>query len=394
MAPVSIPHLVKPCMASKSTRETAPLLVAPEELVQSSCCFVAEAEPCEESSEQSSWKIVATSYAAIVTVVLLVAWRSASPYAAAEAAASARAAVEPQALQEIVVMEESRSCSGVSLPCVGGIDVGGYGRLWLLQAGANTPAKPSTAPASVMNCNVLQVPMTGRVYGGDRCPGGPFYWPGLYANMMFLGKAFSFTVDLSAADCGCVVAMYLVSMNHNHARGLCKGDYYCDANSVCGVACTEYDVMEANKHVFRSTAHAADDPGGQAAGLGRGIAGLDWDKYHPGSDCIDTNLPFQVSVHFPPGDTMAIALAQRGHDCQPQIFSVKYPGIDEALSEGMTPVFSYWHSSDTAWFDGPGWNPTAPSFCSLEDYGRCGEMAFFAEMSLDTLDSDGLQGIM
>merc|ERR1719410_2448764 len=101
--------------------------------------------------------------------------------------------------------------------------------------------------------------------------------------------ALKFTVDLSQADCGCVAAVYIAAIGRNTKPGTGK-DYYCDANKVNGVACDEIDLMEANKHYFRTTAHRANDPGGKGMGLGPNIDGLDYRDYGPGGACIDTQF--------------------------------------------------------------------------------------------------------
>ena len=61
----------------------------------------------------------------------------------------------------------------------------------------------------------------------------------------------------------CKAAFYLVSMPQNAEKGECSNDYYCDANTVCGIDCTEIDLMEANRISWVSTVHVADDGNGE-----------------------------------------------------------------------------------------------------------------------------------
>merc|ERR1712203_308533 len=82
-------------------------------------------------------------------------------------------------------------------------------------------------------------------------------------------------------------------------------DFYCDANSVCGVACAEIDIREANQYAWHSTLHTSHDGNGLAAGYGGGGMGWngprDWTaaQYSPNSQCINTSAPFEVEVSFP-----------------------------------------------------------------------------------------------
>ena len=76
---------------------------------------------------------------------------------------------------------------------------------------------------------------SGRAYLSSSCGPPGSYDHSSYAKFNLLGKRFSYTVDLSAADCGCNAALYLVSMAQNDQPSLCD-DYYCDANSVSSTA--------------------------------------------------------------------------------------------------------------------------------------------------------------
>ena len=114
---------------------------------------------------------------------------------------------------------------------------------------------PVAAPAGVSG-RVIQIPLLprssralpsrngARVYLANKCVEGDFTKT-TFAAVPLLGRTLSITVDISAAQCGCNAAWYLVNMAQNTQQpGTCGGDYYCDANVVCGVRCAEIDLME------------------------------------------------------------------------------------------------------------------------------------------------------
>jgi len=124
-----------------------------------------------------------------------------------------------------------------------------------------------SSPTGTLTSNGIQLTEWSRIYLSDSC--GPL--PSSYSAWTLLGRTVSFTVDLSAAGCGCNIAFYLVSMRTNAQEGTCSGGnsgaYYCDANSVCGVRCDELDLMEANSRAFHSVAHHLNDGSGQGMAL-------------------------------------------------------------------------------------------------------------------------------
>ena len=217
-----------------------------------------------------------------------------------------------------------------------------------------------------------------RVYLADTCDGK--YDNQAYAGLSLLGKTFSFTTDLSQTDCGCNAAMYLVSMKQNPKPGSCDGDYYCDANEVCGTRCAEIDLMEANLRAFKATAHTASDKAGRASGLGGGDKAFTEEQYGPGGSVVDTTQPFRVDVHFAKSGTALekIEVTLTGSAGRSLNFSISEMAYLQQLSDavltGMTPTFSYWSGWDMGWLDsGP---------CRKDDQDACGDWVRFSDIQV------------
>lgn len=235
------------------------------------------------------------------------------------------------------------------------------------------------------------------------------------------GRILEFDVDLSATNCGCNAAMYLVSMPQNSVRNDC-GDYYCDANGVCGSElCTEIDIMEANKVAWKSVTHHKYDRGGISGGWGRWISPEAGDAFYlvenlgkrdfecmygPSVDCaINTNFVFHAAFVF--DDVTAGAqysydtiLSQDGRKVRagPIRYTQPSPYIEgrqlspeaanqriaDSVEAGLQLVASYWggpNMNSMAWMDSPceeWWceqdvftNKTYPWICKGDGPSKC-----------------------
>lgn len=285
--------------------------------------------------------------------------------------------------------------------CPGTTTVSGWpDAVTLVNAKWDTPGVPA-GTVSVSN-GMVSPGIFGRTYFSDACVNST-YNPHQYIAMPMLGKKFSWTVDLSEAGCGCNAALYLTSLHQSTSSlGGCE-DYYCDANSVCGLACAEIDLQEANKYAWHSTLHVSDD--GSGSGIGYGGGGGEWNnnrdwtsvEYGPQGKCIDTTKPFQVAVSFPIGpdghlEGMDLLLSQPGQECTLERKHREYQfhgrnGISElsqALANGMTPIISYWKADDMTWMDGRGKDQKGP--CDKDDsYAQCGPSVHFSDFKLSDI---------
>jgi hypothetical protein len=253
--------------------------------------------------------------------------------------------------------------------CPGTLNIPGLSQVAII----NTKPDPTDTEMTPYNQievegNQIIANIKGRAYFGDQCVENT-YDPNYYKGFPLLGNTLKYTIDLHGAGCGCNAAVYLSSLRQNTDISTC-GDYYCDANSVCGVSCTELDIQEANMFSWHSTLHTSDDKGGIAFGYGgTGDMQSSWTdgQYGPGGTCIDTGRPFQVAVSFPVNadntlQAMQVTLTQQGSPCplSGSISSYQIAGRDgmpevtRALQQGMTPVVSYWAADDMTWLDGEG----------------------------------------
>lgn len=277
--------------------------------------------------------------------------------------------------------------------CPGAVNVAGFGQVELVNAMYNVPGDP--AGKVEVDAERSVVPhMRGRTYFGNSCIDG-HYHNDAYAAFRLLGKKLRYSTDLSGAGCGCNAALYLTSMPQNTEKTKCL-DHYCDANNICGAACAEIDIQEANRHAYYATLHGKKD--GQGAGFGYGAWRRDWDpeRYGPGASCINTDKAFDVEVFFPTDSAgrlsgMTVTLRQAGSACELSAGMDKYTltnstqdGLQEmndALAAGMTPIISYWgQGEDILWMDGRG-DGKGPC---LEDRGQCSETVKFFNFSISS----------
>lgn len=244
---------------------------------------------------------------------------------------------------------------------------------------------------------VLVPHMGSRAYFADQCTAGT-YNRTQYVAWNLLGKTLRYTIDIAGAGCGCNAALYLVSMRQNERPSTCD-DYYCDANHVCGIACAEIDIQEANLYAWHSTLHASSDHNGVGAGFGGGDG---WNgprdftahQYSPGGQCIDTSRPFEVAASFPINSEgafqgMEVTLTQQGRTCPLNVKVNAYAGLAElsrALAAGMTPVISYWSSDNMLWMDGKGSDGQGP--CARDSAAACTGAVKFYDISLSSIGAE------
>lgn len=225
--------------------------------------------------------------------------------------------------------------------------------------------------------------------------------PKRIAQIKLLGKAISFTVDLSHVGCACNLALYLISapardwngkLNAGSNRGG-QPPYYCDANEVGGQWCPEVDIMEANSHAFQATPHKCDAAvNGHYNSCDRGGCSENTrdqpDAYGPGSAfTIDTRHPFEVRTEFPVASDvltgMRTILHQFGREVMLKHSSCEsdyFDQLSDAMAAGMSLRITYWGDrADTmSWMDSP---PCGRQACAGANAGQ----ALIRNVSITTL---------
>jgi len=212
-----------------------------------------------------------------------------------------------------------------------------------------------------------------RVYIAGTCVNA--FESTMFKEFYLLGKTLSYDVDLSQVGCACNAALYLVAMpayNSANAPDPTKcGDYYCDANQVCGIWCPEMDVMEANNRAFQITPHKCSPPTGNyypscdGGGCGQNVYRMSSSSYGPGSSVIDTTKQFHVATTFSTDSSSQLNQIRTVLSQGSKSFTVTHndstcPGgylesLTAAFKQGMVLTMSYWGDtgSTMSWLDVP-----------------------------------------
>jgi len=200
----------------------------------------------------------------------------------------------------------------------------------------------------------------------------------MFKPFYLLDKTVTVTIDMSKVSCGCDADLYLVSMpaydqNSQPDKTTC-GDYYCDANNVCGSYCPEMDIFEANKKAIAITPHKCDPPRGKyfpscdRGGCGQNVAKMNPKSYGSGAGfTIDTTKLFDLKISFKSMNgqlnTIETTLSQEGRNVNIVHDSGKcgngyLSSMTQAFKDGMVFAVSVW--GDTSNGSGMGWLDIPP----------------------------------
>mmetsp|Transcript_29161 Transcript_29161/g.59676 ORF Transcript_29161/g.59676 Transcript_29161/m.59676 type:complete len:424 (-) Transcript_29161:204-1475(-) len=239
--------------------------------------------------------------------------------------------------------------------------------------------------------NAITLPHGPRVYLAETCA------PAMSSDMFwfpdFTKYSLSFTVDVSAVGCGCNGAVYLVNMPS--ATITSCGDYYCDANYVCGEGCNEFDIMEANNHAAQVTPHkcGADgtsdcDGGGCATKLvGFGVSGV----------AIDSSKPFRVelavgsvgAVNADDDEASSAVATSTTYSQEGAVTVVRHTDKNCGASymEGMQPTWQNMVVTASNWGDSGGGMSWLDGDAGCSDSTSCNKGAFtFSDVRLCSLE--------
>jgi hypothetical protein len=201
------------------------------------------------------------------------------------------------------------------------------------------------------------------------------YQPTTGKRWTLLGRSLSFDVNLASVGCACNLALYLVQMpaynSSNQPDPTSCGNYYCDANKVCGLYCVEFDIMEANNRAFQTTPHKCNAPNDNyypscdGGGCGQNVIRINSGAYGPGSGTINTNNGFSVNIFFGVNGNgqlseVSTTLSQDGRSFKMTHSDSNCGGgylesMTDAFKSGMTLYYSYWGSdaNTMSWLDIP-----------------------------------------
>jgi hypothetical protein len=187
----------------------------------------------------------------------------------------------------------------------------------------------------------------------------------------FVGKEFTYTVDMSQISCGVNAALYTVEMPKGGKEpGYVDYGYgYCDANCVDGGCCPEFDIQEASTKAMVYTTHSCERTDG-----GCDTSGCGYNPYRDSNDhsfwgsTVNVNQPITIVTQFiGNGGTLSEVkrLYVQGGKVIPSAKSLtdsfcnynngdwhSLANMGKSFQRGHVVVFSLWDSNGMSWLDG------------------------------------------